>query len=125
VAVLEVQLNTLADMEPVPLGITDESFDAIPTATFAAPRPDAEALSAMSVSELKRLIHAHRLSDVGCIEKAHLIDVLSSLPPPPPDAATHDASSPALAQPCTVSTPTNCAICMSDFRDGETLKCGQ
>lgn len=44
-AVLEQQLNNLAELEaqPVALGITDESFEALPTAAFAAPRPGTHA----------------------------------------------------------------------------------
>ena len=53
-ALLEQQLNQL-DALDASSGITDESFDDIPTASFAVPRPEKDALEALPVCELKRL----------------------------------------------------------------------
>ena len=52
-AVLEMQLNNLAEIEaaqPVDVGITDESFDALATATFCVPRHDIDTLQALPVA---------------------------------------------------------------------------
>ena len=118
-AVLETQLNAMADMEPVSLGITDESFDAIPVASFAAPRPDLETLSQLTVVELKRLAEAHRLDGAASADRAQVIDMLCQLcPPGQPDAASSSSLGglPLGASRLEVSQPSQCAICMSDFQ---------
>jgi len=144
-AVLEVQLNSLSDLEapPTSYGITDESFENICAIQYAAPLLKIEDLPSLSISELKQLVYAHRLDDTACIEKLHLIELLgghalersqalqSEEQPAAESAAGIGAGGSATlavkaSHPFDLerrkSLPQQCAICMADFRDADRLK---
>ena len=132
-AALETQLNNMADLEPVSLGITDESFEAIPTMDFVAPRPSLATLESLSMHELRRLVQAHQLDDTGCIDRVHLLKLLG--PVCTQQEGRGDAAPPAVSSPRAASSaasadaslldgeqPTQCAICQCDFVEGDELK---
>ena len=137
-AVLEMQLASLAELEAAPSaqGITDESFDAIPTVDFAAPCPDAETLDNLSTPELRRLAFAHHIDDASLVERDDIVMRLSALEgsAAPVDVTATAAASTASpiegrasaegdrARRPTVSQPSQCSICMGDFQGGEELK---
>lgn len=68
----------------------------------------------MPVGELKRLMEVFSVSDAGCIEKQHLTDALL-------EKFRQGRATDAACLPC-ISQPSQCAICMSNFRDGEVLR---
>ena len=71
-------------------------------------------LASLPVGDLKRLMEAHGVPDAGCIEKAHLVEALLERFARPRPAAS--LSLPNIAQ------PTQCAICMSSFKEGDLLR---
>jgi hypothetical protein len=95
-------------------GLSTEAFEALPRVRFEAPRHGAEALAGLPVGDLKRLMEAHGVPDAGCIEKAHLVEALLERFARPRQAAS--LSLPSIAQ------PTQCAICMSSFKEGDLLR---
>ena len=126
-----MQLQNLAEMEshPPSYGITDESFDALCTIGYAAPRPPVADLNALSIGELRQLVYARRLDDVGCIEKVHLIELLARYDTCPPcePAEAEDGMAVHLSDALfdderRKNLPQQCAICMTDFRESELLK---
>ena len=59
-------------------------------------------------------MEAHGVADAGCIEKAHLVEaLLESFARPRPAASLSLRS---------VAQPTQCAICMSAFKEGDLLR---
>ena len=120
-ALLEQQLNQL-DALDASSGITDESFDDIPTASFAVPRPEKDALEALPVCELKRLADAHRLDGIikEGSKKAELVALLTSLACAPCEEGAPAAATDTV--PRRVSQPSQCTICMNDFREDDELK---
>eukprot|EP00316_Scyphosphaera_apsteinii_P012202 CAMPEP_0119345406 /NCGR_PEP_ID=MMETSP1333-20130426/107470_1 /TAXON_ID=418940 /ORGANISM="Scyphosphaera apsteinii, Strain RCC1455" /LENGTH=417 /DNA_ID=CAMNT_0007357875 /DNA_START=13 /DNA_END=1266 /DNA_ORIENTATION=- len=115
--VLEFQLNALSEMvaqaPAQSAGLAHEDYEKLPVVLFEAPRLGRGVLATQSVGELKRLMAAHDVSDVGCIEKVHMVDALSEH-----FAATPDLDS---CQPC-VTQPLQCSICIGDFKHGERLR---
>jgi len=117
--VLELQLNALSGLVANPQqssGMSKEDFDRLPVVRFAAARMEDDELANLSISELKRLMAAHQLSDLGCIEKVHLVDSLSDHFASERDEDKQDVCTPCVAQPL------QCSICIGDFRDGERLR---
>jgi hypothetical protein len=68
----------------------------------------------LPVGDLKRLMEAHGVPDAGCIEKAHLVEALLERFARPRQAAS-------LSLP-TIMQPAQCAICMSNFKEGDLLR---
>jgi len=68
----------------------------------------------MPVGELKRLMEVFSVSDAGCIERQHLTDALL-------DKFGQGRPVDTACLPC-ISQPSQCAICMSNFRDGDVLR---
>ena len=131
-AVLEVQLNSLPDISGE-CGITKESFNALCTIGYDAPRPDLADLQALNLSELCQLAHARRLDDdlSTPAEKAKLIDLLREAEESGPRRRASAAAAEAELSGVVwdefdasrrANLPQQCAICMGDFRDNETLK---
>ena len=118
---LEMQLNSLNDMEPVQLGITDESFEAIPTVNFVSACPDYDTLALLPVEELKRLADAHdlleRVYEYGGDEHESMLELLC--PPCDEASATSAVGTPRASA---ISQSSQCAICQCDFAPGEELK---
>lgn len=127
---------TAVALPPAAVGLASPSPAGaeLPLSTCGCPPlAGADDLAALSVSELKQLVHARRLDDFGCIEKVHLIELLSKNAPAKSAQTVEDAApadsgaSTALAQPPfdperRKNLPPQCAICMADFRDDEQLK---
>ena len=87
------------------------TFALIIQTTFA----DAAELTSFPVDELKRLMAAHSVSDLGCIEKVHLVDALNAhLESHPPYHGCLET----IGQEAVVQ----CPVCMVDFKDADELR---
>ena len=93
-------------------GLSSEAFEALPKVRFEGPSYNAEALTDLTVADLKRLMEVHGVSDAGCIERAHLVDALLEKA----GRVAEPSSLPGISQPA------QCAICMNGFKDGDTLR---
>ena len=117
---LEIPIGSLSEVgdasSSASRGLSKEAWDALPSVRFTGPDYDADALALLSVSELKRVMEVHGISDAGCIERHHLVEKLLEKFVRPA-AADSSAGLPRISQPAA------CAICMSNFRDGEVLRC--
>lgn len=74
---------------------------------------DLDGLASLAVPEIKRLMAAHGVSDLGCAEKAHLVNSLAShLEANPPYEGCLES----------ICNPLQCPVCMADFKEGDQLR---
>lgn len=96
-------------------GLTTDETAALPSVIFRAPPLDAAHARSLGVGELKRLLAAHGIPLVGCVERSHLLEQLDSHRTSSGGAAGAGAEAEEGCEGGAVCEAADCSVCMCPF----------